>query len=335
MKCNFACPYCFEKKNDAVMDNETMKSLVKFVEKRLCMKADKMNVVWFGGEPLLAKNVMWDLSEGFLKICNEKGIEYSSFMVSNAYLLNEDIVDKLIRYKINNVQVTIDGPREIHNQRRYIKYDNAIDTFTKIIKNVKLIYNKGIIPKIRVNIDKTNVEYVEELFKTLEKEGLSKVKISIGQVLSITDECGDFIDKCLSVKEFSKQTNNIYKQLKKYNFTLFDDYPFYPLPKDNYCGADQINSFVIQPNGDIFKCWDDISAKPIGNVKDGINNYKGKLFEMSKWMLTSPFDDKECRKCKYLPICMGGCPYLRKRLGKHVCEKWKYGLKDTIKNMVS
>jgi len=33
--------------------------------------------------------------------------------------------------------------------------------------------------------------------------------------------------------------------------------------------------------------------------------------ELSKWLSIDPFEDEVCRNCKFLPLCMGGCPHSR------------------------
>lgn len=334
MRCNFGCPYCFEKKDNLMMSDATVNEVINFA-KEYINRAKRFNVVWFGGEPLLATDIIWKLSESFFKIAEENNAEYSAFMISNSYLFDKEIVEKMVKYKINSVQVTIDGPKEIHNQRRFIRKNTSIDTYSRIVDNVKLLCRYDILPKIRINIDKTNVSHIEELIECLAKENLGNVKISIGHVLAITDECDAIANDCLSIVEFSEWSNKFYNILNKNGFKLFDNYPFYPIPKNNYCGANQINSFVIQPDGKIYKCWDDTFKGSVGTVQHGIAKNSIEQYNLSQWLLFDPFDDKECLNCKYLPICMGGCPHLKRVTGRHSCEKWKYGLKDIIKNMVS
>lgn len=48
----------------------------------------------------------------------------------------------------------------------------------------------------------------------------------------------------------------------------------------------------------------------IGNIVE----YKVSLGKMAKMTFENdPFDDAECRQCKVLPICGGGCPIDRKK----------------------
>lgn len=115
----------------------------------------------------------------------------------------------------------------------------------------------------------------------------------------------------------------------KYGFKV-DDYPFYPGIKANYCCADTLNAYVIGPNGDLYKCWNDIGNKErsVGNIKEPIKKYN-KMY--SDYPLWSPFNHEECINCNILPLCMGGCVYNGLKIGKPECEKWIYNLDDILK----
>ncbi len=333
MACNFACPYCFENKDGSVMNDATATALVKFVDEHL-QGVKKMRVVWFGGEPLLAKERIWSLSEQFIKITAAHDVEYSAYIVSNTYCVDADVIENMKLYKITGIQSTVDGLADFHNKRRFLKTKPFEDTFTVILKNVRQLVDHDINVNLRINVDKTNVDQVEPLINYLVDKGLGKVKISIGQVLPITSICDGIADTCLTTEEFSDWTNLYYKILQKNGFEVFDKYPFYPVPRCNYCGADSINSFYIVPNGDIFKCWDEIEDNPVGNVFKGVGSNIEDEYNLSKWICNDFLDDEECQKCKYLPICAGGCPHLRRKKGTRNCDKWKWGLEGTVANMV-
>ena len=55
--CNFACPYCFEpKKSSKVMTVEVMDGIISFINSHT--KAEDLYLTWYGGEPLLAFNII-------------------------------------------------------------------------------------------------------------------------------------------------------------------------------------------------------------------------------------------------------------------------------------
>lgn len=332
MNCNFDCIYCFEKKENQCMSTEVLDGVIRFAEKKLS-GCKKLNVVWFGGEPLLAMKQIGYLSTRLLNLAEKYHSEYSAMMISNGYLFNEDMVRQLLMYKIGAVQVTMDGPKEVHSKRRFLKRKLGIDTYEKILENIVILKRNNVNVKLRINIDKENVTYIESFIEDLYRRKIVDISVSIGQVLNLTDECKDIKNVCLSTEEYGVWVNKLYRILYRNGFKVLKKYPFYPVPKSNYCGAEQINSFIIQPNGNIYKCWDSLSQREIGNVKSSEKNVEHN-FNEAEWMLNDPFSDKECSLCKMLPVCMGGCPHLRKRFKKHFCEMWKSNMRNVVENIV-
>ena len=64
--CNFDCPYCFENKPAAILDEETERLLLEVVDAQL-PTIERFDVTWYGGEPLLAADRIDRLSEAFLE----------------------------------------------------------------------------------------------------------------------------------------------------------------------------------------------------------------------------------------------------------------------------
>ena len=166
MNCNFACPYCYE---DGVryntMNKETADKTIEFILNQVD-KNTPLSIFWYGGEPLLDLKHIRYITEK-LKEHSDKYESYSASIVTNGYLLTKDVAYQLKKLDIDNVQITLDGPAKIHNERRYLKAGKK-PTFETILKNVKdccEILNIN----IRANVDKTNMSCVDELFEELIK----------------------------------------------------------------------------------------------------------------------------------------------------------------------
>ena len=119
MNCNFSCPYCFEKREINLMNKEVQDSLIKYIYKKIKLnKIKKLVITWYGGEPLMAKDIINDISTKILKIIKENNIEYYSNIITNGYLIDDETVLNFKKNLISSAQITIDGPPKIHNQRR-------------------------------------------------------------------------------------------------------------------------------------------------------------------------------------------------------------------------
>lgn len=326
LQCNFACPYCYEERQLGFMDEEIRNAIISKIESEAKSKND-ISVTWYGGEPLMAKDIISQMSEKIISIIEKYGVKYYSHIVTNGYLVNESTVKILKDARISGAQVTLDGPPRIHDSRR--KLHNGVGTFDKVISGIKLLKGSEINVHIRVNIDKTNVNALEDLLKILVKNGLNDCAIGLGHVKDYTKVCSGVAHNCLNNEEYAYETLKHQKLLLDYGFKA-DDYPFYPGIKENYCCVDTLSSYVVGPNGDLYKCWNDVGNKnrAVGNIKEPIKSYNKVYLDYLMW---SPFDHKKCIECNLLPLCMGGCPYNGLAMGKPECEKWIYNLIDVLK----
>lgn len=328
--CNFSCFYCFEHKLANTMSKVTQQKSVELIKNQL-KGAQKLKICWFGGEPLLAEEIIWSMSEDLLKLANEKRCEYSAYMVTNGYMINDEIIENLKRYKINTLQITIDGDETEHNKRKYDKTGNG--TFRKIIDNIKKLALENFKVVCRVNIDRNNADSIKGLLLKLKEELADKrknVQISFGQILPIArlDEWDTSV--CLSDEEYSLYVDKYIEYMINCGFSVPDIYPFYPTPNANFCAGVQKNAFVIRPTGVIDKCWD-CDTMHVGDVHEGIGQNKEYENNLAKWLTRNPFEDDECKKCRVLPICMGGCPYFAIVHKKKKCLKWKSDIENAIK----
>lgn len=327
LQCNFDCPYCYQNRQTGIVSEDVIEAIYRRIEAEAVQKHN-ISITWYGGEPLLAKNIIKKMSEKIIDICEKAGVNYTSGMTTNGYLIDEDTIKLLKNAKVDHVQVTMDGPPDIHNARRRL-HDHSVKTFDRIIENIKLLCNNDIGVNIRVNIDKDNKDKLEELLKILAENNLQKCTISLGHVKDYTAVCSSIAHTCLSGKEYAEESLKDQKLLLKYGFKA-TSFPYYPGVRSNYCCADAISSFVVDPEGNIYKCWNDTGnvERRIGNIKDDKIKYNQIFLDYLLW---SPFDYEKCRECKYLPLCMGGCPYDGLRLGEPECEKWIYNLKEVLK----
>ena len=350
LTCNFDCPYCYEKISSNIIDDEVIESIYKCVDGNARRNED-VYITWYGGEPLIAQNVVWDMSKKMIEICEKYQVKYSSCMVSNGYLINNDIIQKLKESKIRCIQITLDGSPEVHNSRRKLKNSDK-PTFDVILDNIKKLMNASIEVSIRINIDKTNVNELEELLDILIENNLKSCSVNFGHVKPYTDACSSVSHTCLSTPEYANESLRYQKILHDKGFSSFF-YPYYPSIKFNYCCADSASSFVVDPKGLLYKCWNDVGNhdRAVGNIKALVamreerNNCKNFDLELNdsgvikstmlnaNYLLWSPFEHEKCSRCEVLPICMGGCPYNGlKNEDNPECEKWKYNLIDVLKN---
>ena len=320
MACNFRCVYCFEKGqyHNQIMTEQTIQRIVDFI-KRKANQLEQLSITWYGGEPLLAMDQVEMISKQVIAICNEYNIDYKSSVITNGYLLNTDIVNRLKNSGVNDVQITIDGPKDIHDQRRPLA--NGKGTFDVIMNNLSIV--RGILPVIvRINTDYENWEQLNKIIESFRhKDLMNDITVYLGLV---TPSNGQYEGgKCLSDVVYSKFNLRF---MQENNIPLMY---IYPVPKGNYCTADQSNSWVIDPHGDLYKCWSDIGIiERRVSVLDG-NDADVNSTLLNDYMLYDPTEDEKCKDCRYLPLCMGGCPHNRMENLK-ICAQYRYNLDEYL-----
>lgn len=329
--CNLDCIYCYEgAKIGNYMNEETKEAVVEFVASQLDRFGYKaINVSWFGGEPLMHPEAVFSLSRKLIQLCRKRRVSYSAMIVTNGTNLNRSLVRRLKSCKVGYMQVTIDGPKDVHDVRRPYKQDvreTGRSSFDKIVQNIERVL--GLLPiTIRINVDKTNQEESLDLVQWMTARGWlepqNECSFYIGYTKVWTSVCSKVAGQCFTMDEFSRAEMDFQKKLIERGFSLGNLYP----SNCSYCMAASPAGFAIDPGGELYKCWADVGNKNayLGNVRKNVEINS----ELLSWISYDPLlEYRECRKCSYFPICAGGCPYTAIKLKKNSdrafnCTPWK------------
>lgn len=292
--CNFSCSYCYE--NDRAnkrMSQEVQDGIIDFIKNKYS-SIDTLNIVWYGGEPSLEIDTIKYLSSELQKDMKA----YSAFMVTNGFRLDK-LVDSIEELKINGLQITLDGTRDTHNQTRCLK--NGQGTFDKILANIHTLLDKHHINvSIRMNISKTNSDQYIPLYHILQEEFGRKVHLYPAFVRNYGGGCAD------SCYEDNRKKAEFLKSIFDNSGIYTKD--IYPMRISKGCMCQQMNAFVVGPEGELYKCWHHlgIQKKSIGSIFDSqtITNYS----LLSDMMIRGDAVlDTKCRTCVLFPSCYGGC----------------------------
>ena len=326
LACNMACQYCYEDKKKGRMSAGIIESIIDFVEKK-APGLNKLEVGWYGGEPLLAMDIIDDLTHSFLDLAEEYKFTYSASMISNGYLLNIENVDKLRTLKVSTAQITIDGPARFHNAKRPLK--NGQPSFDTILKNLEYASTKmGI--GVRVNVDKSfNAEIIKELIIELENAGLKeRVGVYFGQLEPSTSVCSNISESCYEVADFSMVEIDFYRLLLERGFRIDK----LPSPSVTFCMAQNVSGFLIDPEGKLYRCFNHVgdAEKSMGNIRNEINYQHSNFMRFFRF---EPYADERCSRCEILPVCVGGCPSRRtdrELSSDKMCESWRHNLQPML-----
>lgn len=249
-QCNFRCTYCYEDFLIGKMKRNTVEAIKKLLELRV-PNLDVLKISWFGGEPLAAKDIVYEISDFIITLQKKyPRFKYISGMTTNAFLLKEDVLKKLISHGISSYQISLDGTEEMHNQTR-IRL-NGQGTFNKIWDNLLSAKNTNLdfTITIRIHITPDNVEdvylLVDQLKFRLNRDKRFSVFFKAIENLG-GPKTGSF--KVVQGKDKSEILENFYSYLgEELRAKKLDDNGPY------VCYAAQTNSFMIRADGKIGKC---------------------------------------------------------------------------------
>jgi len=309
LACNFRCSYCFQKELPKyVMSEETQNNLIRFV-KLLSREAQLLRIAWFGGEPLLSLDLIKSISK---RVKEEVSAPLESHVITNGYLLNGDTIQTLSELGVTFYQITIDGLEESHDRRRPLH--NKKGTFKTIMKNIETLLqrNDGIEVAIRVNVDSKNTDEYHAVYKYLyDRFGEGNIRVHPGFIDKYSFSCSS-VDSCSL--ERHERAKFLVDQYAKHG--IYSD-KFYPAINHNSCMARYINSYVVGPHGDLYKC---LSLLGVEQMSIGNLNNDGDVIENEDLLVdflkgNDYLDNPDCIQCQLFPVCDGGCPYLKMKEG--------------------
>jgi uncharacterized protein len=332
MDCNYRCSYCFERplqnelnsataeishvKGNVVMGKSQVKAVfssIETIQKQIDPDDVGGFIVLYGGEPLNAANkeIVFEIVETGIS----KGYFFGA--ISNGHDL-DTFLPLLGQGKIDQVQVSIDGPKRIHDKRRISLSKES--SFDRIITNVTAaLAQTDVEIQIRVHVDPSNIELFDETLAIFAEHGWlnhNQVVVYANTVYE-KDKGGNVsarIDNEGIVKHLqtaSAPYQNVYISAAAVHASrsilpaLENNKP-YQL-SGTYCGANT-GMYIFAPDEFIYACWESI-----GKACSRIGSYQaqvGLTFDQAaveRWFSRSVAKIPECLDCPYALACGGGC----------------------------
>jgi uncharacterized protein len=331
-KCLFRCTYCYEEFKNGRMPASVVNGIVQLVQ-RESSELNRLTIDWFGGEPLAALNVITEISDRLIRICDASEIAYSSAMTTNGFLLTDDVATQLFKMRVRRFQITIDGPREIHNKQRMLV--NGRGTFDTIIENLESLKRRADDFQVRLRVNYTP-EIVGKLGEFLEFLGSrfgndSRFSIQFHPVGKWGGPHDEELQTC-DAESAEKMETEFAGASTDAGFTL-ETWRGAMQPFGSSCYAADPRSYVIGSDGSVYKCT--VALREPENLVGHLNE-DGDLqlddTRMRTWVASGAEADHACQSCSLRPACHGdACPLARLHNGgQRACPP----LKSNIMHML-
>ncbi|WP_337377966.1 radical SAM/SPASM domain-containing protein [Prevotellamassilia timonensis] len=300
LACNMSCWYCYEShKNMPAMSADVKQSVLLLIDKLLAdNKLKKLNLSFFGGEPLLYfDKVVVDIINHAKMQCKAFDAKLSIHFTTNAYLLTDSVLKQLEGLDVS-FQITIDGGKQVHDSVRKTK--GGEPTYARIVEHIHQTLSRGFSVGVRFNYTAKSIpSFIDVVkdFSHLPQEQKHLVNFTFQRVWQ--DNEGD-------ASQVEQQVEHIERAFEQAGLFV-NNAKSYIVP---YCYADGVNTAVVNYNGDLFKCTArDFAPKS----KEGTLAADGTLRwnERLRKRMSIRHGSDICLQCRIYPICHGGCSQMK------------------------
>lgn len=296
--CQLGCGYCGQEHSPGnLADAEAMK-IVTFAESKISEGSySRMRVGFFGGEPLIGKKQLVQLGKALKKMCVDRGVAFSSKLVTNGVAMNEGLIEDLrLDVSIDTVEVTIDGPKALHDAARPHKM--GLSSYDLILRSIGRVNWRDGELVIRVNVTSESAHHVEKLIDDLTDLGLNRFSsLYFSPVHSWGNEAHDL---ALAREDFAAREIIWKVYLKERGWQV----GFLPAQKSSTCMATRENSFVFTAGGEIFDC----TEKPLVHGYSPMPSTDYEKKEYFDFFRKTELPNLPCYECFAFPVCKGACP---------------------------
>lgn len=291
--CNARCFYCYESGFPHVhMTEETGRKLINYIEEH--HQGKDILLSWFGGEPLVGIKRIDQITQGL----KDRGITFSSKMISNGYLFNEEIVERSVdQWKLNHIQITLDGTEEVYNKVKAYS-DVSGNPFEQVLRNIDLLSDKGVFVTIRLNLDFYNKDNIRLLIEELGERFSGNEHVTVYLNMLFNNEGFDPISRT------QDETSVLVEIIEEYSKRLRElkigghDRSGIPVLEFSQCMADNPHAVEVQPDGSFCRCEHESILDSYGSIDRGVFDEQ----KLKKWNETIERSDY-CPECCFYPAC--------------------------------
>jgi len=319
--CPMGCQYCFQQNVKECSEHlgiGDIDGIMRFISEESSRQGiDKVIVVLFGGEPLLPQS--YDFNEHLLQKTEEQ--KHKVRIVTSGTTLTDRYFELITRFRpiISDIDITIDGPEDIHNRLRPLR--SGAKSFEIIRDTIMRLLENDFPVSAKINIGTDNIGHLSALFENFRDLGWLKYprfRILTNFVrnyggLEVHEQRLADVGAIMSLSsllenqpgEISSRIEVDGVKLLSYLAHAFLSKSVYSgKPRPVFCNPDSRTTFSIGPDSRIYSCnW------MVGKEEFASGSVTAGLKEKE-----APPDDP-CLDCHISTLCGGGCVIERNQPG--------------------
>jgi radical SAM additional 4Fe4S-binding domain len=317
-KCNLRCSYCYAHGGDSekTISRDYWSPAMDYFFSNLSSHLTDVDAIGKsvnlsihgGGEPTTEFAILKEIVADFNERAYAAGLNPVVGMGSNG-TYDESVFQWIIENKIN-VNISMDGPRDIQNHQR--PYQFGAQSYDDVVRNLQSLVREGRRTSIRATITNKALETMEETVRLAKQLGLAIVHF---EPVALTGRCANssitrpdaeqFADKFLQCFVWGLK-NNV--EVRYSGLRCFENC------HQQFCSANG-DSFCVTPDGNITTCYevldlDDPAANEffIGKVDPIQGQVVLDQARIEKLKLRIADNMEACSSCFLKYNCAGDCP---------------------------
>lgn len=316
--CNLRCKYCFY---HSVTENRAVKSYgimeydtLDIIVKKTLQFADHICTFAFqGGEPTLAGFDFYKKLIELQKKYNTKNVKINNALQTNGIAINDEWAEFLAQ---NNflIGISLDGPKDIHDILRFDAKGKG--SFNTVMSTINLFNKHKVEYNILFVVNSYVARHVSKVYNFFKKNKFEYIQFI--PCLDPLDEKPGSYDFSLTPERFTYFLKNLfdlwYDDIIKGNMIsirYFDNLVMMLMGhRPEACGMSGVCSceFVIEANGGVYPCdFYVIDEWYLGNIKESEFEELRHSDTCNKFIDVSKHVDPQCKECKWINLCRGGC----------------------------
>lgn len=316
--CNMQCEYCFyadEARNRTITSYGVMNTttLENVVRKGLETANHQCTFAFQGGEPTLAG---LDFYGRFIEIVNRyktKRLQVLYTIQTNGYIVNREWSSFLAENRFL-VGLSLDGIKDLHDL--YRKDTRGKGTFSKVMRTVQLFDHYHVEYNILTTVTDQTAKNIGRIYGFYDRNN-----IAFQQYIPCLDPLHEERGKqpySLTPEVYSKFLcslfdlwYNDFTRGKKVSIRYFDNLlqmmMGYPPESCGFSGQCS-RQIVVEADGGVYPCdFYVMDAYKLGNLNDNsLQEIESKRNSLG-FIENSRQVSSQCQKCRWYPLCLGGC----------------------------
>ncbi|NLO47265.1 MAG: radical SAM protein [Clostridiales bacterium] len=303
-ECNLRCRYCYVRQGRAEMSLETAKKIVDLAGET----AKKAGIIFFGGEPLLKRQLIADTVIYAREASKQNGCKYFFKITTNGLLLDDAFLEFAEKESVF-IALSVDGTQKAHDSHRIDASGHG--TYEQVCKAAKkLLAVKPYAPCLMTVNPDTLCDYaksVEAMFQL----GFSYVICSLNYAADWTKA-----DMRTLKHQYEALSDLYYRKTKaedKFYFSPFEVKISSHINNKTYChercelGLKQLS---VSPDGKLYPCVQFVGDDNfcVGNISDGIDQLaRERLYRLNEK------EKPGCENCAIKTRCNHYCGCLNRQ----------------------